>query len=378
MESIRHWRLLSIVLCFCVFGFMDLARSQSVFGQTTGPWKEKWDKTVAAAKKEGKVVVFGPPGDLVRRAVTEGFQRAFPDISMEYSAARSGVQAAKVKAERQAGIFSLDVVLQGTTTAAVFFKPMGALAPVKPLLILPEVTDTKNWRGKQLEFSDKDQHNLVFGINVKVPVAYNLDQVKQQDVDELEDLLNPKWKGKIVVSDPLTPGAANVTFRFIWRALGPEKAKEFFRKIREQAGIVDRDERRMTEWVAQGRYAILLGPSDRIIAELSQRGLKFGVQPDFKRHGSLTTPGPSSIIYVDRAPHPNAAAVFINWILGKEGQTAWSKATQYASHRTDVPTEHLPSYVLPKAGTKYWRSYLETDVRRSPEEEAVLKEVFGR
>lgn len=56
---------------------------------------------------------------------------------------------------------------------------------------------------------------------------------------------------------------------------------------------------------------------------------------------------------------------------------AWSKARNAPSRRVDVPTDHLPPYVLLKPGVKYWISHLEKDVRRSPEEEKVLKELFG-
>ena len=378
MRQLSYGRFLKGLFYFFLCGFLVALGSQPAIAQDNGAWKQKWDKTLTAAKKEGKLVVFGPPGNLVRRAVTEGFHKAFPNIVIEYSAARGGAQAAKVKAERDAGIHSVDIVLQGTTTALVFFRPMKALAPIKPHLILPEVTDPKNWRDNRLEYSDKAETNLVFASNVKALVVYNLDQVKPQEIDDLSGLLDPKWKGKVVISNPVTPGASNVTFRFIWKALGPEKASEFYRKVRAQAAVVDRDERRMTEWVAQGRYAILVGPSDRIIADLSQRGLKFGLIPYFTNYGSLLTPGPSSIIFVKDAPHPNAASVFVNWILSKEGQTLWSQATQYASNRTDVPTGDLPSYVTPKSGGKYWRSYTETEVKRWPDQEKIIKELFGR
>lgn len=361
-----------------LFVLLSSVWSPPSLAQTRSDWKDRWNKVLAEAKKERKVVVWGPPGDLIREAIVGGFKKASPDITIEYAAARAPEQAAKIRAERDGGIYSVDVLLQGTTTALTYFKPMGALEPIKPALILPEVTELKSWRNHRLEFSDANEHNLVFASSVKTPVIYNLDQVRVEEVDELHELLSPKWKGKIVINDPLPSGGANVTFRFIWKALGPEKATDYYRKIRAQAGIVDRDERREIEWVAQGRYAILLGPSDRMIPEFLQRGLKFGVLPEFKDHGTLLTPGPSSIILLSKAPHPNSAAVFVNWLLGKEGQTGWSKASGYASHRLDVPTEHLPPYGLPRPGGKYWLSYTEKEIERSPDEEKILKELFGR
>jgi iron(III) transport system substrate-binding protein len=339
----------------------------------------RWEKVLADAKKEGKVVVDGPPGEFIRNAVVQGFKKAFPEIAVEYSSGRGSELAAKIKAERDAGLYTIDLILQGTSTALLYFKPMGALDPIRPALLLPEVSDPKNWADNRLEFADQEEKlNLVFATLVKTPVVYDLKQVKREDIDELHELLNPRWKEKVVINDPIPSGSGNVTFRFIWEALGPEKAADFYRKIRAQAASVDRDERRQIESVVKGKYALLLGPGDRIIPELMKRGLNFGVLEEFKDHGSLKTAGPSSLMLFNKAPHPNAAAVFVNWLLSKNGQLAWSQAAGYVSRRTDVPADHLPSYAAPRAGSKYWVSYLEKTIQRAPEEEKLLNELFSR
>jgi iron(III) transport system substrate-binding protein len=349
------------------------------FAQEKAGWQARWDKVVAEAKKEGKVVVEGPPGEFIRNAVVQGFKKAFPEIAVEYSSGRGSELAAKIKAERDGGLYTLDLIVQGTSTALLYFKPIGALEPIRPALILPEVADGKYWSDNRLEFADKEEKlNLVFATIVKTPVVYDSQQVKRQEIDELYELLSPKWKGKIVINDPIPSGSANVTFRFLWEVLGAEKAADYFKKLRAQAGAVDRDERRQIESVAKGKYAILVGPGDRIIPELLKRGLNFGVLEEFKDYGSLKTAGPSSLMLFNKAPHPNAAAVFINWLLSKNGQLAWSQAAGYVSRRTDVPADHLPPYAQPRPGSKYWVSYLENTIQRTPEEEKLLNELFGR
>lgn len=351
----------------------------AAFGQSRTDGKARWEQVLTEAKKEGKVAVLGPPGDLARKAMTEGFQKAFPGIVVEFSSGRSGEQATKLKAERDAGIFSVDVFLGGTTTANTQVKPIGALDPIEPALMLPEVTDLKYWRNRRLEFSDNEQkYNLVFVNQLKTPLVYNLQQVKAEEIDHLYELLDPKWKGKIVINDPLPSGAGNVSFRWIWQSLGPEKATDYYKKIHAQAGVVDRDQRRQIEWVAQGKYAILLGPSDGVMAELLQRGLKLGILGEFKDYGTAITASFGSAMLINKAPHPNAAKVFLNWVLTKEGQTAWSRALDHVSRRLDVPTDHLPAYQIPKPGVKYWLSHYEKEVTRSPEEEKILGELFGR
>jgi iron(III) transport system substrate-binding protein len=357
---------------------LSMIYAPALFAQSDSGWQKKWDQTLAQAKTEGKVVVLGPPGDQIREALTRGFAKAFPDITIEFSGARGGELATRVKAERDAGIYSVDVLINGTSTANAYFKPMKALDPIEPALILPEVIDPKNWRDNRLEFSDRStKFDLVFTTQNNVPLIYNQAQVKADEIDELTDLLDPKWKGKIAVQDPIPSGTGNGVFRWVWHVMGPEKTKDFYRKIRAQAAAVDRDQRRQIEWIAQGKYPLHLGPGT-IMQQLEKRGLKFGVVPYFKDYGAYLTPGFGSAMFVNRAPHPNAGKVFLNWLLTKEGQTAFSKGMGYVSRRLDVSTDHVPSYWVPKDGVKYWAGYYEEDATMSPEQIKFLKSIFGR
>jgi len=380
--------LTSVILL--MLGVLSMAGTQGALAQTQSGWKPKWDKVLSEAKKEGKVVVWGPPGELIRRGMTEGFKKAFPDIAIEFAGARGGEQATRIKAERDGGIYSVDVLLSGTSTAMSQMKPMKALDPIEPALVLPEVTEVKNWRGNSLEFSDETTRlNLVFVNMLKTPLVYNSQLAKAEDIDELPKLLDPKWKGKFVLNDPLPTGSGHVTFRWIWRLLGPERAKDYYRKIHANAGVVDRDQRRQIEWIAQGKYAFLLAPSDGTLGQLLERGLKLGVLPEFKDYATYITASFGSAMLINKAPHPNAATVFLNWVLTKDGQTYWSKALDHVSKRFDVPTDHLPPYVIPppaakffsgepKPGYRYWLSHSEENVKRTAEEENILKELFGR
>jgi len=354
------------------------AQAPAAQAQSDQGWQQKWDAALKQAKSEGKVVVMGPPGDRIRDAITQNFAKAFPDISLEFSGARGGELATKIKAERDAGIYSVDVLISGTSTADAYFKPMKALDPIESVLILPEVANPKNWRDNRLEFSDRDTRmDLVFSTQNNVPLIYNPAQVKVEEVDELYKVLDPKWKGKIAVQDPIPSGTGNGVFRWLWHVLGPEKTKDFYRKLRAQAGAIDRDQRRQIEWVAQGKFPLNFAPGT-VMYQLEKRGLKFGVIPDFKDYGAYLTPGFGSAMLINQAPHPNGAKVFLNWLLGKEGQTAFSRGMGYVSRRLDVPSDHVPSYWIPKPGVKYWAGYYEQDAKMSPEQVNFLKSIYGR
>jgi ABC-type Fe3+ transport system substrate-binding protein len=276
-------------------------------------------------------------------------------------------------------VFSVDVFIGGGGATMMQLGSFGALEPLEPALILPEVKEPRYWRDGRLDFTNpKSRYALVFSSQLNPPVIYDRKQVNVAEIDELYELLDPKWKGKAVFNDPLPAGPASSLFRWLWRTLGPDKATDFFRRLRAQAGAVDRDQRRQIEWIVQGKYAWLLGPNNNMLHQLAQRGLKFGILPEFKDYGTYIGTGAGCIALVNRAPRRHAAVVFINWFLNREGQMAWSRASNLPTRRVDVPLEHIPSYLIIKPGRQYWAGYYETDALRSPREEAVIKELFSR
>ncbi len=370
-------RLAALIVCL-IAGFVLFGEPAPVLGQSQSSGGPTWDKVLNAAKTERKLVVFGPAGELIRTALVETFRKNFPDIVFEYVGGRAAEQAARLKAERDGGVFSVDVFIGGSVTM-MQLASIAALEPIESALILPEVRDPKNWRDGRLEFTNPaSRHTLVFSSQPNPPLIYQPKQVSVNEIDELYELLNPKWKGKVVLNDPLPAGSAGSLFRWLWQTLGTEKAADYFRKIRAQAGVVDRDQRRQIEWVARGKYAWLLGPSPSMLYQLQQRGLKFGVLPEFKDYGTYIGTGSGCIALMNRAPHRNAALLFINWFLNREAQTTWSRVLNLQSRRVDVPVDHIPSYFMMKPGGKYWVSYYEKDAIRPPQQEAVIVELFGR
>jgi len=381
-DSIAELALRRVFLLVSIFLISFFCKtpllSSAALDQAQPALKQQWAKTVSAAKKEGKVVVFGPAGEIIRNALVDAFKKSFPDIALEYVGGRAAEQAARMKAERDGNIYSVDVFIGGSVTM-MELGSSGALDPIEPALILPEVKDPKYWRDGRLEFTNPStRYTLVFSSQPNPPVIYNPQQVNVAEIDELYKLLNPKWKGKVVLNDPLPAGAAGSLFRWLWWALGPDKATDYFRKMRAQAGAVDRDQRRQIEWIVLGKYAWLLGPNNSMLYQLAQRGLKFGVLPEFKDYGTYIGTGSGCIALMNRAPHQSAAVLYLNWFLNREAQTVWSKALNLQTRRLDVSLEHIPPYLIVKPGGNYWVSYYEKDALRPPREQAVIKDLFGR
>src|SRR6516162_3718706 len=76
-----------------------------------------WEKIVAVGKKEGEVVIFGPPGLDVRDAFTLGFQKRYPEIEVDFNGMQGAQVAPKLMAELKAQQYRTDLIVAGTTTA---------------------------------------------------------------------------------------------------------------------------------------------------------------------------------------------------------------------------------------------------------------------
>ncbi len=340
---------------------------------TPDPMAE-WNSIVAAAQEEGTVVVFGPPGDAVRRALTEGFEGAYPGIRVEWSGGRGGEQGAVIAEERKAGISSVDVVIQGFISFNRVFTPLNVLAPIEEVLYLPDVQDLSKWRNGELQIPP-DGLNLGFTMSTNTQLIYDPEQVPDPtEIDEYHELLDPKWKGKIILNDPIPAGAGYRVLRDATEALGSiEAAEEWVRALKEQS-VVDRDQRGMLESVLKGQYAIHFAPSGGVMGQLASEGIEFHYLTLKERTTPTYSNSFGTLMRMTEPPHLNAQIVFMNWLLTQEGQTAWSTSMNLGSLRLDVPTDHLRPYSAPVPGVEYGFDW---SPLRTEEEEAIVNDIFG-
>lgn len=313
----------------------------------------EWAKLVAAAKQEGTLTLYYPTGDRFYAALVTRFEKAFPEIKVESSFGIGAALLTRLQAERNAGRYLADIWINGSTVVLRGLKPQGGLVPLEPLLMLPEVLDRNAWLQHTLWWNDgkAPNTNLSFAA-IKYPVAYfNTNLAKASMFRSYWDLADAKWKGKVCSNDIRIIGAGGVPASYIYKmpSLGPAWFQKFFGDLDP---VISRDGRQLVDWLSQGRYAIAGFISADEAETAMDQGLPIApVDNDQLKEGSALGPGAGAISVVDRAPHPNAAKLYLNWLLSREGQAAWQEETKFASLRVDVPKTNL--IAAPEPGKTY-------------------------
>ena len=323
-----------------------------VLGQEQG-WEKKWNATIAAAKKERSVVVAGPPDPIVRRELPARFKARF-GIPVEYIGGRGSHTAAKLRAERRARVYTVDVFMGGLSTIASILYPEHMLEPLKPLLFLPEVVDLSKWREGKLSFMDPEKKYVLRLFKFVSPLLYiNTKFVKPEEFKSIKDLLNPKWKGKISGEDPTTPGAGGGTAVRFYAQFGEEFVKKFYI---DQKPRITRDDRQITDWLARGTYPVSLNANEEDVERLRKEGFPLMAIYSFPDAAGRVTGGTGYLALMHNAPHSNAARLFANWIASKEGLEIYARGYLSATLRNDVDTSFLPPQVIPSPGENYFDS----------------------
>lgn len=332
-------------------------------------WQLEWEKTVELAKKEGKLVAGVPASAELRRSLEETFSKRFPGIEIEVSTARGPTNASKIAAEHAAGVRYYDVLISGSLTPLSLLNA-GILEPMDPLLILPEVKDPQRWYGGHV-WSDSGRRYLYsFQAYQSENLWYNTQLMKSEEFRSFDDLLNPKWKGKIGILDPRTAGGGTSTWAFLYKI----KGEEFLRKLAGQELTLSRDQRLLGENLAKGRFALTIGLTYYTLLPFIRANQPIKPLPEPKE-GSYTSSGSGALSVVKNSTHPNAAKLFVNWLLGKEGQEIYGKAMGQATRRLDVDTKWLALL-----GTRASKDFLtvEENQKRENSSEEVLTQLWPK
>ncbi len=214
------------------------------------------------------------------------------------------------------------------------------------------MVDPSKWKTGKLWFIDPEEKFIlrVFR-SVNSLLFYNADQVKGEELRSSKDLLHPKWRGKISTDDPMIAGSGAANAAMLYVEAGGEFVKRLYI---DQKPVFSRDRRQYTDWLARGTYPICLNCRADDVKPLSKEGFKLVEIFELSDIRPRVNGSPWLLTLANKAPHPNAARVFANWIASKEGLETYSRGYGAATLRTDVDEAFLERGTAPRAGVKYF------------------------
>jgi iron(III) transport system substrate-binding protein len=341
------------------------------------PQDTDWQKVVDAAKKEGHLLVATYAGTGYRK-VMDAFEAAYPGVTVDQTPFQSSSRDffPRYFQERQAGLYQWDIILVPATEPLVQAVPVGAIDPIRPLIVRPDVLDDKNWSdGFEAGFLDKGkQYDYAITRSRSQSLWIDTNQVKDGEIKSYKDLLDPKWKGKILAGDPRTKGSGfwpGTTLRI--KTGSDDIIRQLFK---DQEALLSTDARQLTEQMVRGTYPIGVGAISLSIL------LDFLAQGQGKNLKSISTvemdyvnSSDHVLHYANKAPNPNAAKVFVNWVLSKEGSTVYSTLSQDNSRRADVAV--VDPNLVPEKGREYLTIDAEPLIDEILKTQKIAKEILG-
>ncbi len=338
--------------------------------------KDDWETILKKARQEKEVAIIGGTSVAGLKDSIKLFKEKF-GIDLLITTGRDSTLAPKLQQERRNGLYLQDVMISGHTTLITTMKPAGFFDPLTPLLVLPEVLDQKLWYDGRFDWADEGHYVFNYALYPHHLVVINTDLVKPGEIQSYYDLLNPKWKDKIVINDPVIPGMGSSGF--ISMMHNSLVNVDFFNKLAAQKNMLTRDQDLQATWVAKGKYPLALWPSLGGMAKFIDSGAPVMPVTDMKESTSAGSTG-SALSFFNRAPHPNAAKVFINWFLSREGQAINQRAIGKQTRRTDVAPEGLQSFETRLPGKKYFPKHDEKEdfiLKESKKYKQLAEQIFA-
>jgi iron(III) transport system substrate-binding protein len=329
---------------------------------TAADFEKEWADLVTAAKKEGVVsIAAGGAPSRNYRHIFDAFTKKY-GVKVEVSRGGANSTISRVLAERKTGRYTMDIALISVRINNQRLEPSGSLVPFEPLLIHPEVLDKSKWYGGRYWYGDKELKYTFFytaAIIDGVSFWYNTDKVSDAEIRTIKtpnDLLDPKWKGKIssqAMEDP--SGIRQMINAWQMEGMGPDWVRRFL----TEAGVTFSADRRIIEtWLVGGRFPITAPTrAEEELLALQKKGIRIKEAVLPQKEGTLMASGSGCCISAFKnAPHPNAAKLFANWFLTKEGQTLIHTTIpnlEVSSLRNDVPPGQVEKDQLRVSGKSY-------------------------
>jgi ABC-type Fe3+ transport system substrate-binding protein len=321
----------------------DPVSAQTIADVATLKGADRQARLEKGAAAEGQVMLYTTL--IVEQAVTPlkaAFEKKYPNIKLNFYRANNAPLSQRVVSEARANKPVADVAV-GSLSAAL--NAAGMLQPFES----PETAAFPK------EFKDRENRFFTYRV-AHYGLGYNTKTVPEATAPKVwEDVLDPKYKGKMIWGNSLETGASFLIqhLRKIW---GPQKAGAFFDKLATQnVARSDAAIRTLLDLVIAGEHSILLTTSlNHAVISKGMGAPVWFAMPD------PVAARPDHIMVVNNAPHPHAAMLLVDFVLSKEGQTVLAKV-DYEPGRLDVEPSAAIRPIVPRLNGK-------TDIIYPPDE----------
>ena len=280
---------------FGIVGLQVIALLVAVAGIAQG--QETTPAMVAAAAKEGKVVWYTSVDVKVAEAVAKAFRTEYPNIEIDVERSGSERVFQRINQEYQSAIRNVDVVNSSDASHFIFWKQQKWLAAHTP----PDV------QRFPAQFKDPEGYFATWRATLSV-MGYNTKLVDAKDAPTgYQDLLDPKWKGKLVKSHPGYSGTSLTGTYAIVKLLG----WDYLEKLSKQGVQQLQSTTATPKSIASGERMVMVdGNEYNMFIEIDA---KSPVKIIYPKEGTPFVTSPSAIFA--EAPHPNAARVLENFLF---------------------------------------------------------------
>ncbi len=279
--------------------------------------KQALQAMIGAAKKEGKLIFYGPFEVDQIETMFAAFKRKYPGIETEFVNLRGAALVERMIAEDRAGKYTVDTFSVPSDAIGADFLNRGFYA---------------KYLSPEAKYYPKDfYHPEGYGHAVQVQiygVTYNTDMIKPDQLPKtLEDLFKPNapWSGKVTVDHPGRGVGGTNYIAGLKTALPENRWMTWMKGLAATKPVFQGSLTAGAKAVIAGQYALYVGGAGNDIFEFKPKGAPIDLMVIEGVLGSIAKPGPGYQFGVyTKAPHPNAARLFYNFFLSEEGMEIWS------------------------------------------------------
>lgn len=283
--------------------------------------KGSWDEIVAAAKQEKTLNLWVHNG-VGYEAFAAAAQAALPELDIHVTAAGGGDQAPIVAQEQQGGLYNWDIFMGGNSGIATTLNPIGGVVPIRPFFdALPaELKNDADWSGGFHVYANPDELNWVINYQLLGGLWVNS---KLTNIKTADDLLDPKYRGKIVIHDPANPSAGSGSIATMLAL----KGEDYVRKLlKDQKPIVVDGAAPCITALEDGTALVCIGGNSTEYAKMRADGLGKDIV-EIDQLDLFMYPNIYAMSIFKNLPHPNATALFMSWAISQDGMKAWATKT---------------------------------------------------